>query len=218
MSTYRFTLHEDSISPGGWMHILTGGANRALICLMGSAGLEGQEPLFKEQATFATGASMVTTGHDGALILRWELAMAEDEEEIESAGVTSRILSTVEIDLEEDQDYLFRVESLGLPPKDWIADQEQVGDALNACLQGKFLVVGEDAEETEHKQAEAWFEADGAKFSLKASDEEPSLLVRGVLIAPNRQDAITAVPVSANENGDEPKRFDKMLAEGIAAL
>ncbi|RED49832.1 hypothetical protein [Aestuariispira insulae] len=218
MSTYRFTLHEDSISPGGWMHILTGGANRALICLMGSAGLEAQEPLFKEQATCATGASMVTTGHDGALILRWELALAEDEEEIESAGVTSRILSSVEIDLEEGEDYIFRVESLGLPPKDWIADQEQVGDAINACLQGKFLLISGDTEETEQKQAEAWFEADGAKFSLKANEEEPSLLVRAVVIAPDRLDDIAAIPVSANENGDEPKRFDKMLAEGVAAL
>ena len=105
------------------------------------------------------GASQITTGHDGALLWRWELAQQDDPEEIESAGVTSRVLASVALDLKDGEDYLIRLESLGLPPKDRLLDAKQTGSALCICLQGSFLHTPEEDEEKELKQAEAWFEA-----------------------------------------------------------
>lgn len=217
MTAFRLSLFEDSYSPGAWADYLTGGANRLIFCIQGSLGLGEMGALARQEAAVCHGMTNVTTGHDGAVLWRWELCLADDEDEVDGAGVTSRLLGSAHVDLSEGRDYLFRCESLGLPPGDSLPAHRLTGPALNMCMQGEFIVQSGDIERR-YTQFDSWFDDGRDLVTIEAHDEQPTMLVRGMLLSPVQVGERASVGLADNGPEDGKSRFEKIHAEGVIAV
>ncbi|WP_259782828.1 hypothetical protein [Aestuariispira ectoiniformans] len=217
MTAFRLSLYEDSYSPGAWAEYMTGGSNRLLFCIQGSAGLGEIGSVLRQEAAVCPGLTYVTTGHDGAVVWRWELCRADDEDEIEGAGVTSRLLGSGHLNLDEDRDYLFRCESLGLPPGDSLPPHRLMGPSLTLCMQGEIETKSGDVSR-QYSQFDAWYDAGRDLISIEAHDEQPSLMLRGMLLSPVQAGERSSVGLADNGPDDGKSRFEKIHAEGVIAI
>lgn len=217
MTAFRLSLFEDSYSPGAWAEYLTGGSNRLIFCIQGSVGLGETGSIDRHEAAVCQGLTNVTTGHDGAVLWRWELCLAEDEDEVEGAGVTSRLLGSAQLDLEEGRDYLFRCESLGLPPGDSLPPHRLTGPALNLCIQGELdTKIGDTSRR--YTQFDAWFDDGRDLVSIDAHEEQPSVMLRGMLLSPMQAGERASVGLADNGPENGKNRFEKIHAESVIAI
>ena len=182
MATYRFILSEDTISPGGWAQFVTGGANRMLFCIQGSVGLGDLGTLGTHEAICTRGNTNINTGHDGALLWRWELFHNDEEIEDEVAGLTSRIIGEAEIELDELTEYVFRCESLGLPPEDEISEHLVLGPTFSAILEGN-ITLNREGHLRHMSAADAWFDDGTSPIKFSVEDEDPAIIMQGQLLA-----------------------------------
>ncbi len=218
MLLLRFALYEDRISPGGSMEIMTPGSSRLIFCLQGSVGLGDGRAISIHQAELSHGNTYINTGHDGALLWRWELFEDDQQPELDPMGVTSRLINEQTIGFEEGEDILFRCESLGMPPADEIEQMRLFGPSIAVCMQGGFQTLhGTDVNQM--KPQSGWFINGGEAFDIEAHAKEPSMLVRAVVL-PTVLAGETSQIVSEEQQApsDGKKRFEKIHAEGIVAL
>ncbi|MTI10881.1 MULTISPECIES: hypothetical protein [Curvivirga] len=218
MLLLRFALYEDRISPGGAVEYLTPGSSRLLFCLQGSAGLGDGRSISVQEAALAHGNTYVNTGHDGALLWRWELFEDDQEPEMDPMGVTSRLVNEQTVGFEEGEDILFRCESLGMPPADEIEQMRLFGPAIHVCMAGGFQTLhGTDV--AQMKPQGAWFINGGETFDLEAHNKEPSMLLRAVILPPVLAgETSQIIPEDQIKPKDGKKRFEKIHTEGIVAL
>lgn len=218
MILLRFALYEDRISPGGSVELLTPGASRLFFCLQGSAGLGDGQFVSVHEAALTHGNTYITTGHDGALLWRWELYEDDQQPEMDPMGITSRLINEQTIGFEEGEDVLFRCESLGMPPADEIEQMRLFGPSIHVCMQGGFQTL-HGTNVAQMKPQTAWFINGGETFDIEAHNKEPSMLVRAVVLPPMLQGETSQIVSEEQQKPkDGKKRFEKIHVEGIVAL
>jgi len=184
MATYRFLLSEDTISPGGWAQFVTGGANRMLFCIQGSVGLGDLGALATHEAICTSGTTSINTGHDGAMLWRWEIFQEDEEIEDDVAGLTSRIIAEAEVELDELCEYVFRCSTLGLPPEGELSEHHVLGPSFSAILEGN-VTLNREGHLRHMSSADAWFD-DGqvpVKFNVEDEDGEHAVIIQTQLLA-----------------------------------
>jgi quercetin dioxygenase-like cupin family protein len=209
LAAYRFSLHEDRIAPGGWVEIATPAANRILYCVEGSLGVGGGSlgdlvPLERDEARLAIGLTRLETGHTGALVLRWELTPAEQQEELEEAGVTSGLLMERTIELPEEEERLMRLDAVALTPG--ASDPSHIipGPSLRVLANGAVSVALGD-QTTPHRPGGAWFVKEGEEASVSADDTAPALTFRAAIL-PTSLKGESAIFYAEKGEGDGPPR------------
>ena len=218
MASYRFLLSEDRISPGGWAQILTGGANRVMFCLQGSVGLGDGRSIAVHDGALAMGNTHLQTGHDGAILWRWELVHGDEEITEEIAGVTSRVLCEAELELDEGEDYVMRLESIGLPPEDSLPEHKLMGPAIAALMQGE-LLVRHGMQSSKIGPVEAWFDNAESATSLEVKDEEPTAFIRCLLLpAVQHGEPAMRYLASLPDDAEEAKRFHKTYVDDVVIV
>lgn len=218
MLLLRFALYEDRISPGGAVEIMTPGSSRMIFCLQGSVGLGDGRSIGLHEADIAHGNTYISTGHEGALLWRWELFEDDQTPELDPMGITSRLVNEQTIGFEEGDDILFRCESLGMPPADEIEQMRLFGPAISVCMQGGFQTL-HGTEVNQMKPQSAWFINGGEVFDIEAHAKEPSMLVRAIVLPPMLAGETSQIVTEEQQAPkDGKKRFEKIHAEGIVAL
>lgn len=207
MASYRFSLHEDRIAPGGWVEIATPAANRVIYCVEGSLGVGGGslgdlDPVARDEAALAMGLTRMETGHDGALVLRWELAPADQPEEVEEAGCTTGLLMERTIDLPEEEERLMRLDAVALEAGAEDPAHIIPGPSLRVLASGAVSVaLGQRT--TPHRPGGAWFVKEGEEAVVTAEDTEPALTFR-VAILPTSLKGESALFYAEKGGGDGP--------------
>lgn len=207
MAAYRFSLHEDRIAPGGWVEIATPAASRVIYCVEGSLGVGGGSlgdlaPVARDEATLGMGLTRMETGHTGALVLRWELAPADLDEELEEAGCTSGLLMESTVDLPEDEERLLRFDAVALEPGAEDPSHIIPGPSLRVLASGA-VSVALGNQTTPHRPGGAWFVKEGAEAAVTAEDTEPALAFR-VAILPTSLKGESALFYAEKGEGDGP--------------
>lgn len=186
MATYRFTLNEDRISPGGYLEALTPGANRVIYCHTGSVGLGGGLFMIEEEARVLPGRMRVETGHEGAVLWRFELVNESTPEEVEGVGAASKTLHEMRVELAPDEAadrYLFCCDARNIPQGGGEDGYRPPGTAISALFSGKVrIVVGNVHREV--RDGEAWGETDDADLSLRVPATDGAAKVVRVAILP----------------------------------
>ena len=184
LASYRFTLSEDRISPGGYAEYLTPGANRILFCLHGSAGLGDNEALTVEEAAILPGRGRVDCGHDGALFLRWEITAAENQPEDEGVGFASRILFEKYLVLDENAVWALRLETVEVPPQVRLSPLPAPAAGIQLVLEGnvKLVSAGGGTSGRILEPGQAWFDGDDIIQPVEATGEEPASFLRGSIL------------------------------------
>ncbi len=215
MATYRFLLSEDTISPGGWAQYMTGGANRLLFCLQGSVGLGELGSLDTHEAICTSGNTSVSTGHDGAMLWRWELFHKEEEIADDVAGLTSRVVAEAELELEELSEYVFRCENIGMPAEDSLSEHLVLGPTFSAVLQGE-IKLNRAGHLSRIEAGDCWFDDGTEAVKFNVEDEEPAVVVKGqILAAPLHGEAGTRFVDGSTVDEDDTKRFHKVTVDQI---
>ncbi len=231
MTKYRFILSEDNLSAGGWAEFSTGGASRLLFCLQGSIGLGDFGMLSTHQAIVMQGTSRINTGHDGAILWRWELLPLDQEIEDDVAGLTSKLISEVELELDDMQEYIFRCQTLGLPAGDHIAEHNVLGPTFSAILEGN-ITLNRQGHLRHLGAMETWFDdgKDAVKFNVE--EEDAAIIIKAQLLPlelknkpgisfVNSQDndIIDNDEISRNDGGDGlTRRFNKINSNNIILI
>ncbi len=232
MAKYRFILSEDNLSSGGWAEFSTGGASRLLFCLQGSIGLGDMGMLSTHEAIVMQGTSRISTGHDGAILWRWELINNDEEIEDDVAGLTSKIISEVELELDEMQEYIFRCQTLGLPAGDNMGEHQVLGPTFSAILEGN-ITLNRQGHLRHMNAMEAWFDdgKDAVKFSVE--DEDTAAIIIKVQLLPLKlqnksgisfidgqdNDIADDDQINRNDDGDGlMRRFNKINSNNIILI
>jgi|GEM_PF-4472505 hypothetical protein len=207
MAEYRFSLHEDRIAPGGWIEVSTPAASRMIYCVEGSLGVGGGSlgdlfPVERDEGQLGMGLTRMETGHTGALVLRWELAPADQAEEFEEAGVTSGLLMERTVELPEDDLRLMRLDAVALSAGAQDPAHIIPGPSLRVLANGSVSVVLDD-KTTAHSPGGTWFVKEGAEATMKADDAAPALAFR-VSILPTSLKGESAIFYAEKGAGDGP--------------
>ncbi len=160
MDGYRFTLFEDRFQPGAAVEYLTPGANRALLMLEGSIGLGDGQSLSRHEAAVAPGRARLETGHEHALLLRWELTPEEEADEVDGVGVSAREMLSGTLYLSREEGACMRLERISIPAEGNAPFESHPAPSIRLLTEGEMLIV-EDGKRRSLKPGDAWFDMGG---------------------------------------------------------
>ena len=185
-------------------------ANRVLYVKEGMANVSaatGSATLSTNSAWFGADETIVTSGADGARLLRYELVEASaPQSAITATGdgkITSKLLLETSVNLKPGDDYLMRCDRVDLPPGGIAYTHTHQGPGTRCLLQGGFIVETE-GHTTHIAPGEAWFEAGPDPVLARAPDDRPGNFSR-VMILPRALKGKSSLTYVHPEDADKPK-------------
>ena len=164
----------------------------------------GSATLSANSAWFSAEETMVTSGPDGARLLRYELVKASaPRSDISDGKITSTLLLEAAVNLQSGDDYLMRCDRVDLPPGGIAYTHTHQGPGTRCLLQGGFIVATE-GHKTNIAPGEAWFESGPDPVLARAPDDRPGYFSR-VMILPRALKGKSSLTYVNPADADKPK-------------
>ena len=210
MTEFALRLYDDRLAVKATLGRPLPATNRVLYVTEGMASVSAggaSATLSANSAWFSAAEAAVTSGNDGARLLRYELAEATaPQSNIAAAGdgnITSTLLLEALVDLAKGEDYLMRCDRVDLPPGGIAYTHTHQGPGTRCLLQGGF-VVETKGHRTEIAPGEAWFESGPDPVLAWAPDDRPGYFSR-VMILPRALKGKSSLTYVNPEDADKPK-------------
>jgi hypothetical protein len=186
IATHELRLYREDFAAGGALEVAETDAVVARYVVSGTVRVRSDAVA---GAFSANSAFMLRTAHDiqggsaGAVALRWELARAADAPSVSgSEGLSSTLLLTGPLSLEQDREYLLRCDRVDFPPGGVALLHTHQGGGIRCLLQGSIEIETQGARHG-YGPLEPWFEAGPDPVFAAASKTECSAFAR-VMILP----------------------------------
>lgn len=205
MTEYFLRLYDDRL--GVKVARTLPATNRVIYVMEGMATVSasaGSATLSANSAWFSADETMVTSGADGARILRYEL-VGTSAPQVDKNGdqTSSTLLLEAVVNLNPGDDYLMRCDRVDLPPGGIAYTHTHQGPGTRCLLQGGFIVETE-GHKTEIAPGEAWFESGPDPVLARAPDDRPGYFSR-VMILPRALKGKSSLTYVNPEDADKPK-------------
>jgi len=210
MTEFALRLYDDRLAVKVTLAQPLKAANRVLYVTEGMVSVSAtasSATLSPNSAWFSAAETTVTSGNDGARVLRYELVEASaPQSNITATGdrkITSTLLLEALVDLEPGDDYLMRCDRVDLPPGGIAYTHTHQGPGTRCLLQGGFIV--ETQGHTTHiAPGEAWFESGPDPVLARAPDDRPGYFSR-VMILPRALLGKSSLTYVNPEDAHKPK-------------
>ena len=207
MSEYFLRLYDDRYGVKVVLPDSLPATNRVLYVTEGMASVSDANSaatLSANSAWFSANQTNVTSGADGARILRYELTGAGlPKSDISNDRITTNLLLEASINLEEADGYLMRCDRVDLPPGGIAYTHTHQGPGTRCLLQGGFIVETQ-GHTTNVAPGEAWFESGPDPVLARAPDDRPGYFSR-VMILPRAFKGKSSLSYVNPEDADKPK-------------
>ena len=210
MAQFSLRLYDDRLGVKVTLAQPLSAANRVLYVREGMASMSAASAsatLSANSAWFSAAETMVTSGNDGARLLRYELVEASTPQSkiaaTDDSKITSNLLLEALVDLEQGGDYLMRCDRVDLPPGGIAYTHTHQGPGTRCLLQGGFTVETK-GHRTEIAPGEAWFERGPDPVLAWAPDDRPGYFSR-VMILPRALKGKSSLTYVNPEDADKPK-------------
>ncbi len=213
MSRFRLSLIEDKLE-ADCPHVYLPAANRAIYLREGAVQIEAPDSghLVTAGAVWLGDAPLAMLAqHQGATLWRWELTGIDSATGLLTAAPSARSVEklSAEIELDEQQEWLMRLDRVGFPPGGVALTHVHQGPGIRCVLHGEISIIV-DGKTGVHKPSEAWLELGHEPVLAPTTDKSDTAFVR-CFILPRACKSRSSIRYVRPEDKAKPKVQDYLV-------
>lgn len=175
----------DEFQPGGTVR-LPDALVRAFYVVSGTVNFDGPgvAASLPANAAIAAREALTTTARPAAQVIRWELGDRSNTATGDCTDVTSRLLLSAPIALDEAASYLLRCDRVDFPSGGEALLHTHQGGGIRCLLFGEIRIESGGNTDT-YQPLEAWFESGSEPVYAATSQSGPSAFARLMFLPPD---------------------------------